>query len=474
MRDRIMGAQILIEKIWRRHIVKDLGDGRALVHIDRHLIHEGTTRPAFDGLRQRGIPVHRPDLTYAVVDHGVATSPGRTADTYEPTRNRTLAMRRNCAEFGIELMDISNPRQGIVHVIAPELGITLPGTTVVCGDSHTATSGGLGAWAWGIGTTEVQQALATQSLIQAAPACLCIWMRGALGPGVTPKDIILNLIGKVGTAAAAGKVIEYAGPTIRSLSIEGRLTICNMSIELGARSGLIAPDDGTFEYLSGRPFAPAGAMWDRALVEWRNLVSDENARYADRIDLDVSAVAPQITWGNSPQDVIGVDERVPSPEDAATPAARDSVIKALDYMRLQAGQTLEGLPIEVAFIGSCTNGRLSDLQSAAKILRGRKVAPGVRALVVPGSTQVKREAEALGLDEIFKQAGFEWRESGCSMCVATNGDVLQRGQRSISTTNRNFENRQGPGSRTHLASPAMVAAAAVNGRVTDVRKWLRK
>jgi 3-isopropylmalate/(R)-2-methylmalate dehydratase large subunit len=469
-----MKAQTIAEKIWQRHVVKDLGGGRALLYIDRHVIHEGTTRPAFDGLRQRRLKVRRPDLTFAVIDHGVATSPGRTADTYEPTRSRTLAMRQNCAEFGIKLLDISDPRQGIVHVIAPELGIALPGCTLVCGDSHTATSGGIGAWAWGIGTTEVQQVLATQSLIQTAPSTFHVWMDGSLGRGVAPKDIVLYLIGQVGTAAAGRMIVEYAGPAIRSLSIEGRLTVCNMSIEMGARAGLIAPDDSTFEYLSGRPFAPAGALWERAVADWRNLASDESAEYAREIRLDAAAVEPQITWGNSPQDVIGIGARVPSPDHAATTAMSQSIAKALGYMRLEAGQTMEGLAIDVAFIGSCTNGRLSDLQAAADIVRGGKVASGVRALVVPGSTKVKKDAEALGIDKVFKDAGFEWRESGCSMCVATNGDVVLSGQRCISTSNRNFENRQGPGSRTHLASPAMVAAAALSGKITDVRKLLRE
>lgn len=462
----------IVEKIWDQHVVKDLGEERAVIHIDRHLIHEGTTRPAFDGLRRRCEPVSRPDLTFAVIDHGVATTPGRTVDTYEPTRKRSLAMRENCAQFAIELIDISDPRQGIVHVIAPELGIALPGCTVVCGDSHTATSGGVGAWAWGIGSTEVQQVLATQSLIQRKPSGLRIWLTGRLGVGVSPKDIVLYLIGQVGTAAGTGMVVEYAGPAVSALGIEGRLTLCNMSVELGARAGLVAPDETTFEYLHGRPYAPEGPLWDRALTHWRTLRSDEEATFAREIRIDASAVGPQVTWGTSPQDVISVDALVPDPDQEADTDRRQARHKALAYMDLLPGRTLEGTPIDVTFIGSCTNGRLSDLTAAAHILHGRKVAPGVRALVVPGSTQVKKQAEALGLDKIFVAAGFEWRESGCSMCVATNGDVVPAGKRSISTSNRNFENRQGPGSRTHLASPVMVAAAAVAGCITDVRKFL--
>jgi 3-isopropylmalate/(R)-2-methylmalate dehydratase large subunit len=468
-----MKTQTIIDKIWQHHVVKDLGDGRAVIHVDRHVIHEGTTRRAFDGLRKLGAKVRRPELTFAVIDHGVSTSPGRTAQSYEPTLSRTLAMRDNCVQFGIELFDISDLRQGIVHVIAPELGIALPGCTLVCGDSHTATSGALGAWAWGIGTTEVEHVLATQCLIQAKPATMRVTIDGQLAFGVTAKDLILKVIGRLGTAAGTGAVLEYAGSTIRSMPVEGRLTVCNMSIELGARAGVIAPDDSTFEYLADRPFVPKGALWEQALTHWRGLSSDEGASYAREMSLRAELVAPQITWGNSPENVIGIDEPVPMPQDCASVERRQSLIRAIEYMQVPPGKPLEGVPIDVAFIGSCTNGRLSDLQAAAEIVRGRHVAPGVRALVVPGSTRVKHEAELLGLDRVFADAGFEWRESGCSMCVATNGDVVGRGQRCISTSNRNFENRQGTGSRTHLTSPAMTAAAAVTGHITDVRKMLR-
>jgi 3-isopropylmalate/(R)-2-methylmalate dehydratase large subunit len=466
-----MSGTTLIEKIWRQHVVRDLGDGRSLIYVDRHVIHEGTTRPAFEGLRKAGLRVRRPRATFAVIDHGVATSPGRSAETHEPTRARALAMRENCREFGIDLIDIDDPRQGISHVIAPELGIVLPGTTLVCGDSHTSTNGALGAWAWGIGSTEVQYVLATQSLIQPRPVPLRVVLEGRQSKAISAKDLILNVIRKLGASGGNGMSIEYAGPVVREMPIEGRLTLCNMSIEMGARAGIMAPDDAVFEYLHGRPFAPVGKHWDAALAHWRSLKSDDDAHFAKEATIDVSSLSPQVTWGTSPQDVIGIDETVPAPEHVPDADRRKGMLRSLEYMDVRPGQVLQGLRIDVAFLGSCTNGRLSDLQAAAAVVRGRKVASGVRALVVPGSTQVKAEAERLGLNRVFTDAGFEWRESACSMCVATNGDVVGPGQRCISSSNRNFENRQGPASRTHLASPAMVAAAAISGSITDVRAY---
>ena len=464
----------LFDKIWNRHAVHQLGDGRALIHVDRHVLQETTSWHAFDALRDRGLGVRNPGLTHAVIDHSVATHAGRTADSFPPTRDMILAMRRHCEEFGLRLYDIDSDRQGIVHVISPELGIALPGTTFVCADSHTATSGGLGAWAWGIGTTQVLHVLAAQMLLLRKPRTMRVTFNGTPGPGIFAKDLILHLIGRQGVAAGTGHVVEYAGPAIRALPIEGRLTVCNMSIEFGARAGLIAADDATFQYLAGREFAPKGAMWDAALADWRQLPSDNGAVFDQEIEIDCAAIAPRITWGNSPQDVIGIDEQIPAPDSFADADRRAMAERALRYMDLTPGEPMAGTPIDVAFIGSCTNARLSDLQEAASVARGRKVAPGVRALVVPGSTAVKREAEAIGLDRIFRDAGFEWRESACSMCVAANGDMVQPGKRSISTTNRNFEGRQGPDSRTHLASPAMVAAAAVTGRITDVRRLLNQ
>lgn len=462
----------LFEKIWKRHVVSEFSDGRTLIHIDRHVLQETTCWHAFDALRERGLTVRNPELTHSVIDHSVATHPGRTADSFPPTCDMILAMRRHCAEFGLRLYDIDSDRQGIVHVIAPELAIALPGCTLVCADSHTATSGGLGAWAWGIGTTQVLHVLATQMLLLRKPATMRVTFNGTPGRGVYAKDLILHLIGQYGVATGTGHVVEYAGPAIRALPIEGRLTVCNMSIEFGARAGIIAADDTTFQYLAGRAFAPTGAAWDAALSEWLRLPSDPGARYDRELVVDCDAIAPRVTWGNSPQDVIAIDARIPAPDQFTDPDRRAMAERALRYMDLTPGTPIEGTPIDYAFIGSCTNSRLSDLQEAASIARGRKVAPGVRALVVPGSTTVKREAEAIGLDAIFRDAGFEWRESACSMCVAANGDMVPPGKRSISTTNRNFEGRQGPASRTHLASPAMVAAAAVSGKITDVRRLL--
>lgn len=463
----------LFEKIWDQHVVADLGEGRALIHIDRHVLQEVTSLQAFEALRKRKLPVHSLGLTYAVIDHSVSTMPGRTAASYEPTRERIEAMQQNCRDFAIDLFDIDDPEQGIVHVISPELGITLPGSTLVCADSHSATSGGLGAWAWGIGTTQVLQVLATQTLIQKKPKTMRVDFRGSIGPGVFAKDLVLFLIGRHGIAAGTGFVVEYAGPVIRAMPVEGRMTICNMSIEFGARSGLVAVDDTTLQYLSGRRYVPTGAAWDKAAGSWRQLRSDPQAKFDREIEIDCSAVRPQISWGTTPQDVIAVDEPIPTPASVSDPERRRAIERALAYMDLTPGKPIDGVPIDVAFIGSCTNSRLSDLEEAAAVIRGRKVPEGVQALVVPGSTQVKAAAEAKGLDRVFRDAGFEWRESGCSLCVATNGDLVPPGKRSISTSNRNFENRQGPGSRTHLASPAMVAAAAVTGRITDVRKLYR-
>ncbi len=461
----------LFDKIWDSHVVRQLAADRFLIHIDRHLLHEATSRDAFDGLRRRGLRAKDTGATFAVVDHDPSTMPGRTWETYAPARERIVAMQQNCREFGVELLDVNDPRQGIVHVIAPELGITLPGSTLVCGDSHTATSGGLGAWAWGIGTTEIERVLATQALIQRKPLRLRINFSGRLPRGVYAKDLILAFIGKYGIAVGGGHAVEYAGEAISALPVEARLTICNMSIEFGARSGLIAPDDATIEYLAGRPYAPAGALWDQALQDWRALPSDPGASFDREIDLDCTDLKPQVTWGTSPQDVIAIDERVPDP-DGAEAERRVPMQNALDYMGLAPGMPIEGLKIDYAFIGSCTNSRLSDLEAAAAVLRGRKVAEGVTAFIVPGSTPVKRAAEALGLDRVFRDAGFEWRESGCSMCQTLGGDQVPPGQRSISTTNRNFEGRQGPQARTHLASPVMVAAAAVAGCIVDSRKIL--
>jgi 3-isopropylmalate/(R)-2-methylmalate dehydratase large subunit len=461
-----------LERMWDQHVVVDYGDGRALIYIDRHFCHEGTSRVAFDKLRHAALPVRRPSRTLGVIDHALSTAAGRTAESFAPSRAENLRMRANCRDFGVRLFDVDDPDHGIEHVIAPHLGFALPGCTYVCGDSHTASCGGVGAWAWGIGTTEVMQVFATQALIVRQPRTMRVEFGAAPGPGVYAKDLILHLIGRYGVDAGVGHVVQYAGPAIRALPMEGRLTICNMSIEFGARGGFIAADDVTFEYLHGRPFAPRDALWDRAVADWRALFNDDGAHYDRVLDIDCSAVEPQVTWGTSPGDVIGISERVPDPSGIADPDRRAAAGRALEYIGLVPGAPIAGTPIDIAFIGSCTNGRLSDLEAAAAVVRGRTVAPGVRALVVPGAAHVKAAAEATGLDRVFRDAGFEWREPGCSMCVAAGGDVVPQGCRSISTSNRNFEGRQGPGSRTHLASPAMVAAAAVAGRITDVRRLL--
>jgi 3-isopropylmalate/(R)-2-methylmalate dehydratase large subunit len=460
----------LFDKIWSQNTIRTLSDGRTLLHIDRHLIHDGSSRQAFDGMRKMGRRFRDLGANLAVVDHIVSTLPGRTGESHPPGRERIHALRDNAHDFDVEFYDVDDPRQGIVHVIAPELGYALPGTVIVCGDSHTATNGALGALAWGIGTTEVMHVMASQALLVRKPKRMRITFEGALQPGVSAKDLILYFIGRHGVAAGKGYAVEYAGAAIAALGMEARMTICNMSIEFGARMGLIGVDDVTLDYVRGKPFAPSDALWDRAAAAWCDLRSDPGAGFDQEYRIDCAEIRPQVTWGNAPEELVAIDQAIPSPNEASDPVRRAAIERMLAYMDLTAGQTLEGVPIDFAFIGSCTNSRLSDLEAAAAVVKGRKVAPGVTALIAPGSMLVKAEAEAKGLDKIFIEAGFEWRNAGCSMCVASNGDIVPPGKRAISTTNRNFEHRQGPGSRTHLASPAMVAAAAVSGRITDLRK----
>ncbi|PXA98810.1 3-isopropylmalate dehydratase large subunit [Nostoc sp. 3335mG] len=466
----------LYQKIWDDHVVERRDDGTCLIYIDRHLIHEVTSPQAFDGLRAAGRRVRRPDLTLAVPDHNVPTTPrvdaaGRRLPIVDPESAEQLAaLERNTAEFGIRYIDAIAAEQGIVHVVGPEQGFTLPGTTLVCGDSHTAAHGALGALAFGIGTSEVEHVFATQTLQLRQSRAMEVRVDGSLGFAVSPKDVILAIIGKIGAAGGTGYVIEYTGDVFRDMSIEGRLTVSNMSIEGGARAGLIAPDEKTFAYLKGRPMAPTGAAWDKALAYWRSLPSDSGAVY-DRVErLSASDIAPSLTWGTSPEDVVPITGVVPDPDSFADPAKRVAARKSLDYMGLAPGTAMQDVAIEHVFIGSCTNSRIEDLRAAAEVARGRHVADGIRqALIVPGSGLVKRQAEAEGLDRIFLEAGFEWREPGCSMCLAMNPDKVPSGERCASTSNRNFVGRQGPGARTHLLSPAMAAAAAVTGRLTDVR-----
>jgi 3-isopropylmalate/(R)-2-methylmalate dehydratase large subunit len=461
----------LFAKVWDAHVVHRLPEGPELVYVDLHLVHEVTSPQAFAGLRLAGRRVRRPELTVATVDHNVPTD-DRARPIADPLAARQIeSLATNTREFGIELFDLASPRQGIVHVIGPELGLTQPGMLVVCGDSHTSTHGAFGALAFGIGTSEVEHVLATQCLVVARPKTMEVRVEGALGPGVTAKDLILALIGRIGTAGATGHVIEYTGGAIRSLSMEGRMTVCNMSIEAGARAGMIAPDETTFAYLADRPRAPQGTGFARALERWRTLPSDHGAAYDASVTLDAPRIAPQVTWGTSPGMVAEITGRVPDPAGFPTEAERRAAERALQYMDLQPGRPLEGLPIDRVFLGSCTNARIEDLRSAAQVVRSRRLAPGVRALVVPGSQRVKAQAEAEGLDRVFRDAGFEWRNAGCSMCLGMNPDILASGERCAATSNRNFEGRQGRGGRTHLMSPAMAAAAGIAGHLVDVRSW---
>ncbi len=467
-----MIAETLFEKVWNRHVVAATAE-QTLLYVDRHLVHEVTSPQAFDGLRLGGRGVRRPDLTFATVDHNVPTDD--QLNIRDPlSRRQVEVMRANCREFGIQLYDMQSGRQGIVHVIGPELGLTLPGLTIVCGDSHTSTHGAFGALAFGIGTSEVEHVLATQTIWQGArPPTLGIEVTGTLAPGLEPKDIILAIIRNIGTGGATGHVIEYYGSAIEALSMEGRMTICNMSIEAGARAGLIAPDDVTIEYITSgeRPFAPRGAALEAAIAEWKTLKPDDPSAFDRRITIDARSLVPQVTWGTNPAMTVDVTAVVPRPEEVPFSSPEDAR-RALDYMGLSPGTPINEIPVDVVFIGSCTNGRIEDLRVAARVFKGRKTAPGVQVLVVPGSEAVRHQAEAEGLDRIFREAGAEWRQAGCSMCLAMNPDRLKPGQRSASTSNRNFEGRQGPGGRTHLVSPAMAAAAAVTGHFTDVRLLL--
>ncbi|WP_435202139.1 3-isopropylmalate dehydratase large subunit [Qipengyuania sp. 902] len=466
----------LYEKIWDAHVVERRDDGTCILYIDRHLVHEVTSPQAFEALRLAGRKVRRPDLTLAVPDHNLPTTPridaaGNRLPIEDPQSAAQLAaLEANAPAFGIDYIDAVAPEQGIVHVVGPEQGFSLPGATIVCGDSHTAAHGGIGALAFGIGTSEVEHVLATQTLQLRPSKSMEVRVEGELGPGVTPKDLILHIIGVIGTAGGTGHVIEYRGAVFERMSVEGRLTVCNMSIEGGARAGLIAPDEAVFTYLKGRPYAPRGEAWDKAVAWWKTLHSDPDAVFDKTVVIDAADVEPTVSWGTSPEDVVAVGGNVPAPESFADPSKQSAARKSLDYMGLEPGQRIENIAIENVFIGSCTNSRIEDLRAAADVLKGRTKAANVRwAIVVPGSGLVKRQAEAEGLDRIFTAAGFEWREPGCSACLAMNPDKVPPGERCASTSNRNFVGRQGPGARTHLVSPAMAAAAAVTGRLADVR-----
>jgi 3-isopropylmalate/(R)-2-methylmalate dehydratase large subunit len=460
----------LFDKIWDSHVVDRLEDGTCVLYIDRHLVHEVTSPQAFEGLRLAGRPVRRPDATIAVVDHNIPTSDRRAGIKEEESRIQVETLERNVAEFGVPYFPVLDSRQGIVHVIGPEQGISLPGMTIVCGDSHTSTHGAMGSLSFGIGTSEVEHVLATQTLLQKPAKNMLIEVQGQMPVGTTAKDLVLAIIGRIGTAGGTGHVIEFAGEAVRGLDMAGRMTVCNMSIEAGARAGLIAPDQTTFDYVKGRPYAPQGADFDRAVEYWRTLASDKGAVYDKVVTLQAADIAPMVTWGTSPEAVLPITGVVPDPADVEDEAARAQVGRMLAYMDLKPGQKLADVPVDVVFIGSCTNSRIEDIRAAAAIARGRRVAAGVRAMVVPGSGLVKQQAEQEGLDRILVEAGFEWREPGCSMCLGMNPDKLTPGQRCASTSNRNFEGRQGPGGRTHLLSPAMAAAAAVTGHLADVRE----
>jgi len=466
-----MTARTLFQKVWERHeVVPETADTPAVLYVDLHLTHEVTSPQAFSVLRERGLKVRRPDRTLVTMDHSTPTDPaqifGGVPISLESAANQIRQLELNCAEFGLDLIGLKDDRRGIVHIIGPELGATQPGKTIVCGDSHTSTHGAFGALAFGIGTTEVGYVLATQCLLQRRPKTLAIEVVGRLAPGVTAKDLVLAIIGRIGVNGGTGHVLEYRGPGIEALSMDERMTICNMSIEAGARAGMVAPDETTFAYLKGRPLVPQGDAWDRAVADWRTLRTDPGATYDKSVQLDATAVEPMITYGTNPGMVAPISGRVPErPGDAV-------FARSLAYMGLQPGEPLRDKAVQVVFIGSCTNARLSDLELAARVLRGRKIAPGVRALVVPGSQQIKREAEALGLAQVFLDAGAEWRESGCSMCLGMNGDTVASGMYCVSTSNRNFEGRQGSGARTLLASPAAAAAAAVRGCITDPREFI--
>ncbi|MDR5014894.1 3-isopropylmalate dehydratase large subunit [Aeromonas veronii] len=462
-------AKTLYQKVFDAHVVREVEGETPLIYIDRHLVHEVTSPQAFDGLRAMNRQLRRPDLTWATMDHNVSTTTKDIAASGEMARIQMETLADNCKEFGVRLYDLNHKYQGIVHVMGPELGITLPGTTIVCGDSHTATHGAFGSLAFGIGTSEVEHVMATQTLKQGRAKTMRISVNGKLAEGISAKDVVLAIIGKVGHAGGTGYVVEFAGEAIASLSMEGRMTVCNMAIELGAKAGMIAPDQTTIDYIRGKEFAPKGEALDQAIAYWQSLKSDEGAHFDAEVVLDAADIAPQVTWGTNPGQVIAVNEPIPSPESFSDLMEQQSARKALAYMDLQPGQKLSDVAIDKVFIGSCTNSRIEDLRAAAAIARGRKVAAGVQALVVPGSEQVKAQAEAEGLDKIFIEAGFEWRLPGCSMCLAMNNDRLQPGERCASTSNRNFEGRQGRAGRTHLVSPAMAAAAAVTGRFADIR-----